>query len=289
MFLDRIDKTNHSAYRYQEAVLEDFTRICDPLVQHFNVSTFGYMKFFLDGSYISLLNQLDWQKHYFFNVHQNGLMEWDKMSFAKNSGNTTTLIPSFWPQVPCSTLTQSLFEHNIWNGFHYLNFQSNFVEIWSIAAGANQTGAQDFYFRNRGHFLRFIDHFNVVASDLTRVEDNDTHKMGFHKNGYHWPSVTFQTEEEMKIEAFLQELSLQQVNKISTTTRYSHKNSILTQRELQCLSHLAKGETAKEIANHLCLSPRTVEAYISHVKFKTDLQTRSDLVKMYQDHVLADL
>ena len=44
--------------------------------------------------------------------------------------------------------------------------------------------------------------------------------------------------------------------------------SLLSRQERKCLFHLAKGKTAKETAALLCLSPRTVEAYLEQIKNK---------------------
>jgi DNA-binding CsgD family transcriptional regulator len=43
----------------------------------------------------------------------------------------------------------------------------------------------------------------------------------------------------------------------------------LSQREIECIHHLSKGLTAKEIAREINISPRTVEEYMSRIKDKT--------------------
>lgn len=59
----------------------------------------------------------------------------------------------------------------------------------------------------------------------------------------------------------------------------AHQQKIhqLSQRQLDCLFHLSKGKTMKEIARTLSLSPRTIEHYIEHTKIKLDCYTREEL------------
>lgn len=56
----------------------------------------------------------------------------------------------------------------------------------------------------------------------------------------------------------------------------SQKISI-TKREMQCYLFLLQGKSANEIGNILCISPRTVETHILHIKEKLCCNSRSDL------------
>ncbi|WP_019215119.1 response regulator transcription factor [Legionella tunisiensis] len=57
-------------------------------------------------------------------------------------------------------------------------------------------------------------------------------------------------------------------------TRGSH----LTKRQMDCLYHLVKGMTIKQIANTLNLSPKTVEHYLDAVKVKLKCRNRAELI-----------
>ncbi|NWK95851.1 LuxR family transcriptional regulator [Sphingobium lactosutens] len=54
--------------------------------------------------------------------------------------------------------------------------------------------------------------------------------------------------------------------------------SWLTQREVEVLRHIAKGQSAKEIALTLKIAPRTVERHIGRVRLKTRTRNRSHMV-----------
>ena len=56
----------------------------------------------------------------------------------------------------------------------------------------------------------------------------------------------------------------------------------LTQRELEILALLVKGMSAKDMANELFISKRTVEFHIANLMEKFGVNTRMKLVMAYQ-------
>lgn len=58
-----------------------------------------------------------------------------------------------------------------------------------------------------------------------------------------------------------------------------HTLAELTKRQAECLYYLTKGKTAKEIAELLCLSHRSIEHYIEAIKIKWDCKNRSKLIE----------
>lgn len=63
---------------------------------------------------------------------------------------------------------------------------------------------------------------------------------------------------------------------ISLETHYPEIK--VTKKETLCLFYLMRGEQTKTIANILHRSPRTIEAHIDQLKYKTNTSTRSELV-----------
>lgn len=54
----------------------------------------------------------------------------------------------------------------------------------------------------------------------------------------------------------------------------------LSEREISCLSALFKGLTAKETAEHLGISPKTVETHIANIKKKTGVNSKKELIEL---------
>jgi DNA-binding CsgD family transcriptional regulator len=57
----------------------------------------------------------------------------------------------------------------------------------------------------------------------------------------------------------------------------------LTPRELQIASIIAEGVTTREAAARLFVSPRTVDAHLTHIYQKLGLSSRSQLTRWYVD------
>ncbi len=62
----------------------------------------------------------------------------------------------------------------------------------------------------------------------------------------------------------------------------------LTPREIEVLRLIAQGFTNTQIAEHLCLSPRTVESHRANVRAKLQLDSRAELVRFATRHGLLD-
>ena len=62
----------------------------------------------------------------------------------------------------------------------------------------------------------------------------------------------------------------------------SNSNSIsnlLTEREMEVFRHIGKGKNTKEIADELCISPKTVGTYRERIKEKLSIKHSSELIK----------
>lgn len=57
----------------------------------------------------------------------------------------------------------------------------------------------------------------------------------------------------------------------------------LSKRENECLYHIIRGKTAKEIATLLGISFRTVETHLAHIKEKFKVSSRSELIDKWMD------
>ena len=67
------------------------------------------------------------------------------------------------------------------------------------------------------------------------------------------------------------------------------KESLLTSREEEVLRLVVEGKTAKQIADVLFISPRTVENYKNVLLKKLNLRRTSDLIKYAIKHKLVDI
>jgi DNA-binding NarL/FixJ family response regulator len=59
---------------------------------------------------------------------------------------------------------------------------------------------------------------------------------------------------------------------------------LLSERELQVLSHLAAGRSTSEIAEHLAISPKTVSTYRARMLEKLSLENTAQLIQYALQH-----
>lgn len=71
------------------------------------------------------------------------------------------------------------------------------------------------------------------------------------------------------------------VEHIGLDKHLNSKKDILTNRELDCLIMLAKGQTAKETARELDISPRTVETHLENIKIKFNARNKTEMLAIF--------
>ena len=267
-----IEEQNYRAFKYQESISDRLNNICEPLVNHLNTPIFGYMRFFSDGQYLTLTNQLSYQESYFENVHSNSLV-WGEHIYQNQDFKIW-----LWPQNPEIESMKFVYEKNFWNGISITKISDNSLESWCFASDRSSTQMQNFYLRNTDILRTFIHHFNAQAADIIHINEHNHHKLSRYKNGLIWPESDHSYKEQSNIRNFLDAI------KNATKTNRSK----ITEAESKCLYHLARGYTMKQIARNLNISPRTVEGHINNIKRKTGYTLRSDLIKFFsEEHELS--
>ena len=276
-----LDKTNESAYKYQESVYNDIAEICRPLSEYLSIKAFGYGKVFFDGRYFFINNQSDLSRNYLQFILQEDVNIFTGRSM-RPPDITQQITTIAWPAMTSSPTMQFLYSHGFWSGFSFGRMLPDSMEYWTFLGDKESSNDMySFCLDNQNTLLKFIQYFNVRAQKIIQCEEGDEYKFGFYKNGY-------KTLEELQrlhpkdiaINGFLEALR--------KNSKYLHnikpELTYLTPREQACLSFLAKGGTAKEIARDLEISPRTVETHLKAIKCKTGFHSRSQLVKFFLNH-----
>lgn len=64
---------------------------------------------------------------------------------------------------------------------------------------------------------------------------------------------------------------------------------MLSARELQVVSLVARGLCSKDIARSLSISPKTVESYVEHARLKLNAHNRAHLIAVAVNEGLIDI
>jgi DNA-binding NarL/FixJ family response regulator len=82
-----------------------------------------------------------------------------------------------------------------------------------------------------------------------------------------------------RVTTSLSELGEQAERRLGPRALAQAANGSLTRRELEVVRLVAMGNTSREIARELFLSPRTVESHVASILLKLDCRTRTDAAR----------
>lgn len=141
------------------------------------------------------------------------------------------------------------------------NHTHHYKESYSFYSMTPQIEMNNFFLLNLDFLRKFKAYFLEKAEPL--IEEAK-------QNKYLLPELYRKIETVSINQEADQLLSALKINLYSKTP--------LAPRELQCLSLLSQGNSAKEIAHKLKLSPSTVENYIANAKTKWQCRKSSELI-----------
>lgn len=184
---------------------------------------------------------------------------------------------TYWPLTFSPPLIKKLSELNMNNTYTIIQRRNEFIEAWHFIADRDQSIIS--FFLNFGEVARhFINYFNYKAAE-TFPSFQEKYRSAFTDF-----FILFQQErneinnEKKKI--FFNDTQINQ-----HVFKLPQGDVTLSARELICLVHLVRGRTAKEIAQLLNLSPRTIEHYINVIKVRFGVQNKSELIKLVSEYL----
>ncbi len=268
----RPEEINIQAYKYAESTISKLKEICAPLFKT-SITVFAYFRFFHDGRYLYLCNDLGWVQFCLQNIHSN-----EGTSLGQEIGH----VPEdsyhcyLWPTIKADYLMSALYEFDIWNGLSIFKQREDSIELWGFAANRQTDNIQNFYIENIEFLKDFTASFNLNASDLILPNNNNLAVYRDFK-----PQHYIDEYDRSKINEFIKATAL---NKRPIIT--SRGEVFLTTKELQCLNFLASGKNAKQIAFEFSASVRTIEKHLENIKQKIGSNDKASIIKVYKDSVL---
>ncbi len=259
---------NRRAFEYNKQTIDSLSSICSPLLDNFPFKTFGYRKFFDDGRYLAMSNNLKWQEYYFSQIKDPN-PSFSKAIFEARPEHFTHFI---WPQHPKEPIFQALYEHDIWHGVSIYRRRQEFVECFAFATTRDCPLVNSLSQADLQSIKEFIEYFSSEGHDLI----------------FQCPTNAFGKFDQFQIDSsvvanksldpsFLGHRSLSEKFKFN----WQGKDYDLTTQEYKCLYLIACGYNTKEIAEKLSASPRTIEIHVSKIFSKFAVHTRSELIKIF--------
>lgn len=267
--MPNVDLTHRSAIEYNRYVADKLVGIFTPLFTNSLISTFGYRKFFPNGSYLALCTRNDWQEYYFHNVSDPGIAFGNAISAVQLNKFTYFLWPNDHND---DTLLKALWDFDIWNGVTVYYKTTEYVESFAFTGKKDDMQLHNFFINNVKLIEKYIEHFKEAAKEFIKPDKNNLAKF---KN-------IMDMNLQPKSERIEKNLELKILDNNANLLLDKQGQLIrLSKREEACLDLLSKGQTCKSIARALNISARTVETYINSIKFKTNTNCKLELLSLY--------
>jgi DNA-binding CsgD family transcriptional regulator len=268
--------------RYLEQLnIEQIKKICSPLKEHLGLTSFVYRKCYNDGTEINISNQPEWVKHFYTNKDLIQESTFDKHPDHYESGVV------LWSQLKGH---QTILEHarkfNIDHGITIIKKIPDGVELAYFGTTSNCPHVVGNYINNIDLLERFILYFKEQASET--INHAEQHRILIP----HKFDITKPKDEDLK--AMKANVSRDAFLKATTLHHFKFegqcKGLTFSGTEIRIIEHLLKGMTSEETGKAISRSPRTVEDYLSQLREKLNVKTKSQLIqKLIQSEFIAYL
>jgi DNA-binding CsgD family transcriptional regulator len=223
-------------------LIAEMNELCSPFFQSFGANYIDYNRIYEDNSLLTLTSDGEWLEHF--------LKRRYKFCTAfKRAG--MHLWDSYYYQLAVHDAKVN-FNHD--HGITIINQQANYIEYFDIAAPQHHREITSLYLNNFDRIESFIKDFNEKSLRLIKICEKKLIKI---------PNALCSPDDV-----------------VADNTHTATKNIAISNREKQCLEFYLAGNTAKETAEILQLSPRTVEEYINNLKNKFKCKHKRDLLKV---------
>ena len=269
--MSKLHETNKLALQYALSMMPRMKEISAPLQKYMGIRSFSYMRIYNDCSYLSLLNGYEeFNKIYFETIEKSD------PHFIQTMQNTIVSEPQFslWPTerknlTPIFSLLEA---YDIWHGFQITYRKDGYCEMFSFTFDRESDDKREFFLKNALLLLKFVDYFRSQSIDI--IGNKDKNKLAVFPQKF---TITQAISDDSLVrQRFLSELDKPLL--LKGENGYVVK---LTKRETECLKSIVSNKTAKEAANILGISPRTIELHISNIKQKLGISYKNQLLNIY--------
>lgn len=232
-------------------------QLCNYLLQKTPITSFSVNREFFDGRRITLTTRGDWTENYFTMDYFKRLDGYEM--FYENE------ITIWHPFGNESIIKDARENFNICDGVTLSYFENNYVDLYHFASSSNDNDMTNWYANNITHlkeFTRYIrENFDANFKHLS-------------------PYDAIEKECFTKYAAMMKKQKAVVLAPYELIKNTDRKIPPISKRELQILGQLVQGNTAKEAARALLISPKTIEYHILKLREKFNCQSKSQLIRL---------
>lgn len=252
---------NLQALKHAEAHSSIIENICQPLFNNFEITNFGYVRFYDNGTMLRLSTDHEWTKKYFMHEFYNDI-DFYSMQDLKEGDLRKSLIYG----TPLKEHHTALYDHNIWNIIVIYERQQNYGDVWFFGALRQHFQIMNFYINHMNVLEHFILYFRQKSHGIIDNKNNET-----------LITTTINPFSDSGFEN--NDKNIFDTKKFYLEGKYG--NIHFSEQEFECLKFLSRGKSIKEIATIIKISPKTVESYIHRIKNKTGGLSTSKIIDIF--------
>lgn len=259
--------------RYHIKYSNQIAKTASPLRDLFQITCIDYIKIHQTGKFSYLTTRPDCAEYYaseqlylsdpYFrhpSTHQAGFFPMESLGSNEFKANNHKVSNQFNLHFPLILSKKS----------------EDFVEFFGFA-GENPTALQSLFLYNPPLFSLFATHFKKELSSLLRKLDEESYSLIELQGDSFYEGVAPPCAiAEKSLHAYLIALGKQKEVRLASS---------LTPRERDCLKLLIHGNSAKDSAMQLHLSPRTIESYLENIKNKLCCSSKRELFSIAANFV----
>lgn len=219
----------------------EVAELCRPFFSSTGANYFDYNRVYPDNTYLALASDGYWLEHFL-------KMKYKISSAFKQSGMHLWDSFQYYEAIHDAKVN---FNHA--RGVTIIQQHENYIEFIDIAAPKTHREITSFYLNHTDQINEFLFDFRDRADRLIKLAEKNVMQLPNEVSTILSPAILAE-EKDLFIKKF----------KISS-------------RELQCFENILCGKTAKQTAEILSVSPRTVEEHITNLKDKLNCRYKRDL------------
>lgn len=276
---DEILISGEKVSNFSNSNCEEVARICHPLFKKTPINYFDYTRYYDTGEMIPFSTSPDFNTRYYIDCLYPSLEE---LNLGHSFGLKSTFLSHHLPlpavvgdlnpdryngNIACAA------EFNIYHRLYFIERGKDYYYTSGFGLPSNNKADLDFYVNAGPKLKEFIKYFEYHARHLIA-------------NGLQHHSVYMPSYCEKILEMpnnFEEPFNIASLDFSVKTEAQFKMGEELTSREKECLSLIAQGYTAKNVARMLQISPRTVETHLAHIKDKHGLHSKNQIVELWHE------
>ncbi|MDP1573792.1 MAG: helix-turn-helix transcriptional regulator [Coxiellaceae bacterium] len=241
--------------------------ICIPL-ERFNINLFSRVHINHDSEMTCIHNRPGFVANYLAkNYHEADIHAADQNQFGEFM---------LWDSITCNGKSNAMLKDAVDLGhkqfFTLIEKETDGTSFYHFATPSSSVAMNQVYLSNIDSLKSFIQYFNATVSESKELSNWKNTKLIIKKK--HTDIEFLVDKKSISLDECKKEFYHDISGKLNNHPR-------LSKQQMNCLHLLSMGFSAKEIANQLNLSRRTVESYLAYVRQIYDCRNSKELISIY--------